>query len=341
MAQIHDIGVDLGTSHVLIYMRGRGIILREPAVVAVDRDLDRVLAVGGDAYRLVGRTPGNIQAVRPLRQGAITDYDLVKTLLTDLIGHAVGRRLFARPRAVMSVPTGVNEIEKRSLISIMFDAGMRRTQILERPIAAALGVGMRFDEAYGSMIVDVGAGATDICVLSSNEITVGTCIPLGGDAFDDAIIRYLRRKHNLLLGERTAEEVKINIGSAIEPSDDLTMDVTGRNLVSGLPKTMPVSSAEIYDALTEPVAHFIEAIQAVIERTPPQLAADIFDEGIVLTGGGAALSGLQDAVFHALHIPCAVAEDPQASVVLGCGRALEDTPTMRLLLNQSKRHWRR
>ena len=340
MAQVRDIGIDLGTSHVLIYSRGRGIILREPAVVAVDRDLDRVLAVGSDAYRLIGRTPGNIQAVRPLRQGAITDYDLVKTLITDLISHAIGRHIFARPRAVMSVPTGVNEVEKRSLISIMFDAGMRRTQMLERPLAAALGVGIRFDEAYGSMIVDMGAGATDIAVLSMNEITLGTCIPLGGDYFDDAIIRYLRRKHNLLIGERTAEEVKITIGSAVEPSGSQTMDVTGRNLVSGLPKTMSVEAGEIYEALSDPIAHFVEAIQAVIERTPPQLAADIFDEGIVLTGGAAALNGMPDAVYRALHIPCAVAEDPQASVVLGCGRALEDTPTMRALLSESKRKGR-
>ena len=340
MAQVHDIGIDLGTSHVLIYMRGRGIILREPAVVAVDRDLDRVLAVGTDAWRLTGRTPGNIQVVRPLRQGAIVDYSLVKTLITDLVSHAVGRRFFSRPRAVMSVPTGVNNMEKRSLISIMFDAGMRRTQILERPIAAALGVGMRFDEAYGSMIVDVGAGATDIAVLSMNEVTVGTVIPLGGDYFDDAIIRYLRRKHNLLIGERTAEEVKINLGCAIPPGGALSMDVTGRNLVSGLPKTLAVTADEMYEALSEPVSRFVEAIQAVIERTPPQLAADIFDEGIVLTGGGAALNGLQDAVYRALHIPCAVAEDPQASVVLGCGRALEDTPAMRALLAESRKRGR-
>ena len=340
MAQSRDIGVDLGTSHVLIYMRGRGIVLREPAVVAVDRDLDRVLAVGSDAYRLIGRTPGNIQAIRPLRNGTIADYDLMKTLLSELVSHAVGRRLFSRPRAVVSVPSGVNEVEKRSIISIMFDAGMRRTQMLERPLAAALGVGIRFDEAYGSMIVDIGAGATDIAVLAMSEVSVGTTVPLGGDAFDDAIIRYIRKKHNLLIGEKTAEELKINLGSALEPADTVSMDVTGRNLISGLPKTHAVTSMEVYEAISEPLNQLVEAIQSVIERTPPQLAADVFDEGIVLTGGGAALNNLADGVYRQLHIPCAIAEDPQASVAAGCGQALEDTPAMRRLLSESKRRLR-
>ncbi len=341
MARVRDIGVDLGTSHILIYMRGRGIILREPAVVAVDKEQGRVMAVGEDAFRLVGRTPGSMQAIRPLRQGSVIDYDLVKTLLSEVVTRAIGRHMFSRPRAVISVPTAVNEMERRSIISIMFDAGMRRTQLLDRPIAAALGIGMRFDEAYGSMIVDIGAGATDIAVLSMNEVTVGTCVPLGGDYFDDAIIRYVRKKHSLLIGERTAEELKINLGSAVEPADSVTMDATGRNLITGLPKTLPISSQDVYDALKEPVNALIEAIQAVIERTPPQLAADIFEEGIILTGGGAALSGLQDAVYQQLHIPCAAAEDPQASVVLGCGQALENTPAMRALLSGARRHWRR
>ena len=341
MPAIQDIGVDLGTSHILIYMRGRGIVLREPAVVAVDRDLNRVVAMGEDAHRLIGRTPGNIQAIRPLRQGAILDYDLVKALLTDMIGKVTGKHRLARPRAVLSVPSGVNDMEKRSIIGMMFDAGMRRTQMLERPIAAALGVGMRFDEAYGSMIVDIGAGITDVAVLSMNEVSVGASLPVGGDYLDDAVIRLLRKKHNLLVGERTAEEIKITLGSAVPPLAGESMEVTGRNLVSGLPKTQRVTATEIYEALKEPVDDLIEAIQAVLERTPPQLAADIFDEGIVLTGGGAALPGLADAVYDGLKIPCAVADDPQTSVVMGCGRALEDTPIMRSLLDDSRRRWRR
>jgi rod shape-determining protein MreB len=337
----YDIGVDLGTSNVLIYRRGSGVFLRVPAVVAVDRDTNRVIAVGEEAYQLIGRTPGNIQAIRPLQQGSILDYDLVKTLLTNVVSHVVGRHFLARPRAVLSVPSGVNEIEKRSVISMMYDAGMRRTQMLDRPIAAALGVGMRFDDAYGSMIVDLGAGATDIAVLSMNEVSVGATIPLGGDAFDDAIIRYLRKKHNLLIGQRTAEDLKISIGSAVKPLTGESMEVSGRNLLSGLPKVQRVTALEVYEAMRDTVDDFIEALQAVLERTPPQLAADIFEEGIILTGGAAALNGLADAVLSKLGVPCAVAEDPQACVAMGCGRALEATPIMRSLLAAGKHRWNR
>ncbi len=339
MAQVRDIGIDLGTSHVLIYMKGKGIVLREPAVVAVDRDTDKILAVGQDALRLMGRTPGNIQAIRPLRQGSITDFRLLQTMLHDFTAHVVGRHWFARPKAVLSVPSGVSDTEKRSIISVMFDAGMRRTQLLERPIAAALGVGIRFDEAYGSMIVDMGAGATDIAILSRNEVVVGSCVPVGGDYFDDAIIRFLRKKHNLLVGERTAENVKITIGSAMPQAQGITMEVTGRNLISGLPKTQTVTGMEIYEALQEPVADLIESIQGVIERTPPQLAADIFEEGIVLTGGAAALTGLPEAIYDVLRIPCGVSDNPELSVAIGCGRALEDTANMRELLSDNRHKW--
>ncbi len=339
MAQVRDIGIDLGTSHVLIYMKGKGIVLQEPAVVAVDRDTDKILAVGQDALRLMGRTPGNIQAIRPLRQGSVSDFRLLQTMLHDFTAHVIGHHWFARPKAVLSVPSGVNDTEKRSIISVMFDAGMRRTQLLERPIAAALGVGIRFDEAYGSMIVDMGAGATDIAILSRNEVVVGSCVPVGGDYFDDAIIRYLRKKHNLLVGERTAENVKITIGSAMPQAQGITMDVTGRNLISGLPKTQAVTGMEIYEALQEPVADLIEAIQGVIERTPPQLAADIFEEGIVLTGGAAALTGLSESIYDVLRIPCGVADNPELSVAIGCGRALENTAAMRELLSDNRHKW--
>ena len=336
MAQVNDIGVDLGTSNVLIYMKGKGIMRREPAVVAVERDSRKILAVGSDAYRMIGRTPGNVVAVRPLRQGTVADFELTSTMLRYFVGNVVGRRLFARPRAVVSVPSGVNEVEKRSIISIMFDAGMRRTQLLDRPIAAALGVGIQFEEAYGSMIVDMGAGVTDIAVLSMGEVVVSSCVPIGGDYFDDAIIRYLRKKHNLLIGERTAEEIKINIGCAVPQVSDISMDVTGRNLISGLPKTQSITTGEIYEALKDAIGELIEAIQAVIERTPPQLASDIFDDGIVFSGGAAALKGLTEAVYAALRIPCGVADDPQTSVVMGCGRALEDLSGMKHLLENRK-----
>ena len=341
MAQISDIGVDLGTSNVLIYMKGKGIMLREPAVVAIERESKKILAVGSDAYRMIGRTPGNVLAVRPLRNGTVSDFELTSTMLRYFVGNVVGRRMFSRPRAVVSVPSGVNEVEKRSIISIMFDAGMRRTQLLDRPVAAALGVGLQINEGYGSMIIDMGAGVTDIAIMSMGEVVVSSCVPIGGDYFDDAIIRYLRRKHNLLIGERTAEEIKINIGCAVPQIGDITMDVTGRNLISGLPKTQSVTTSEIHEALKEPVGELIEAIQAVIERTPPQLASDIFDDGIVFTGGAAALKGLTEAVYGALHIPCGVADDPQTSVVMGCGRALEDLQGMKHLLGDGRKNWNR
>jgi len=340
VAQVNDIGVDLGTSNVLIYMKGKGIVLREPAVVAVERESKKILAVGSDAYRMIGRTPGNVMAVRPLRQGTVSDFELTSTMLRYFVGNVVGRRLFARPRAIVSVPSGVNEVEKRSIISIMFDAGMRRTQLLDRPVAAALGVGVQFEEAYGSMIVDMGAGVTDIAVLSMGEVVVSSCVPIGGDYFDDAIIRYLRKKHNLLIGERTAEEIKINIGSAVPQVSDITMDVTGRNLISGLPKTQSVTTSEVYEALKDPVMELVEAIQAVIERTPPQLASDIFDDGIVFSGGASSLTGLTEAIYTALRIPCGVADDPQTSVVMGCGRALDDLAGMKHLL-ESRKSWSR
>ncbi|MBR2718078.1 MAG: rod shape-determining protein [Clostridia bacterium] len=341
MAQVNDIGIDLGTSNVLIYMKGKGIVLREPAVVAIERETKKVLAVGNDAYRMIGRTPNNVLAIRPLRQGTVADFELTSTMLRYFVGNVVGRRMFSRPRAVISVPSGVNEVEKRSIISIMFDAGMRRTQLLDRPIAAALGVGIQFQEAYGTMIVDMGAGVTDIAVLSMGEVVVSSCVPVGGDYFDDAIVRYLRKKHNLLIGERTAEEIKVNIGCAIPMANEITMDVTGRNLISGMPKTISVTSADIYEALKEPVSELIEDIQAVIERTPPQLASDIFEDGIVFTGGAAALNGLSEAIYAALKVPCGVADDPQTSVVMGCGRALEDLNGMKHLLGDSRRGWNR
>ena len=337
MAKISDIGVDLGTSNVLIYRQDKGIVLREPAVVAVDRDTNAVVAVGSDAYRMIGRTPGNVMTIRPLRQGTVADFELLSTMLRHFVSMANAKKWFSRPRAVLSVPSGVNEVEKRSIISAMFEAGTRKAQLLERPIAAALGVGIDFTKAYGTMIVDMGAGMSDIAVLGTGEIVVSSAVSIGGDYFNDAIIRYLRVKHNFLIGERTAEELKINIGSAVPQVHDVPMEVTGRNLVSGLPKTQSISSAEITEALQGPVSELIEAIQGVIERTPPQLASDIFDQGIVLTGGAAALNGLSEAIYNVLGIPCGVADDPQSCIAVGCAVALEETPAMKALLNSNKR----
>lgn len=336
MAQVNDIGIDLGTSNVLIFMKGKGIVLREPAVVALDKDTNTVLAVGNDAYRMVGRTPGNVVTVRPLRQGTINDLSLLNTMLRQFVNHTCGRHWFNRPRAVISVPSGVNDMEKRSIISIMFDAGAKKTQLLDRPLAAALGVGIDFNEAYGTMIVDMGAGMTDIAVLAMGEAVVSTTIDVGGDYFSEAISNYLRLKYNLLIGERTADEIKITIGSAVPQPTEVTMDVTGRNLISGMPKTQPVTSSEVYEALQEPIAKLITAISKLVERTPPQLASDIFEEGIVLTGGAAALTGLAEAIYNGLSIPCGVADDPQTSVAIGCGRALDLSQANRDILTASR-----
>ena len=336
MAQVSDLGIDLGTSNVLIYQKGRGIVLRQPAAVATDRVSKKVLAVGTEAYRMIGRTPGNVLALRPLRQGVVSDFELTNTMLRHFMGMVIGKRIFGRPRVVMSVPSGVNEAEKSSLISIMFDAGAKRTQLLDRPIAAAMGVGMDFQKPYGCMVVDMGAGVTDIAVLASGQVIEAASVCYGGDYFDDAIIRYLRKKHNLLIGERTAEEVKITLDTAIAPMTDLTEEITGRDLLSGLPKTMTVASSEIYEALKDAVADLIESIQGVIERTPPQLASDVFEDGIVLTGGAASLAGLPEAIYNELHIPCGVADDPQTSVVLGCGRALDNLNAYKSVLSDSR-----
>ena len=341
MSKISDIGVDLGTSNVLIYRKDKGVVLREPAVVAVDRSTNTVLAVGSEAYRMIGRTPGNVTTIRPLRNGGVADFDMLNTMLRHFVTMALTKKpLVARPRAIISIPSGVNEVEKRSIMSVMFEAGTKKTQLLERPIAAALGVGIDFTNSYGAMIVDLGAGMTDIAVLGTGEVVVSSSVTIGGDYFNDAIIRYLRKKHNLLIGERTAEELKINIGSAVPQTNDVPMEITGRNLVSGMPKTQIVTTSEVCEALQEPIGELIDAIQGVIERTPPQLASDIFEQGIVLTGGGAALTGLAEAIYNVLSIPCGVADDPQACVAVGCGMALENSLLMKNLLEQSKHRWK-
>ncbi len=337
MAAIGDIGIDLGTSNILIYMKGRGVILREPTVVAIDRDTRDVLAIGEEARRMIGRTPRNILAIRPLSDGVISDFELVSFMLKGFVTKAVGKHMFARPRAILSLPTSINEMEKRSIISTMFDAGMRRTQLLDRTLAAALGAGLPIDEAYGTMIVDISAGVSDIAVLSLGKVVVSDCAKTGGDQFDDAIIRHLRRKHNLLVGERTAEELKINIGSAIPRAEQLYMEVTGRNLITGLPKTMRITSDDITEAIDEPLQQLIESIHGVLEHTPAELAADIFEYGILLTGGGAELFGLCEAIADALKVPCSCAEDPQTNVVVGCGKAIENMQELGRFLDDGRK----
>ena len=323
MAQVLDIGVDLGTASVVIYGKNKGIVLDEPAVIAVDRDTRTVLAVGNEAHRMLGRTPGNIMAMRPLRDGMIADFELTATMLNYFVSKVIGKHLFGGPRVILSLPAGVNEVERHSITTSLFEAGARRTQLMERPIAAAIGAGLPIGEAYGSMIVDIGGGLTEIAVISMGRCIVRDSVKIAGDQLDDAIIKYIRRKHNLVIGEVTAEDLKVNIGSALQLPEQLYMEITGRNLISGLPKVMRIYSDEVTEAMDEPLEALMEAIHAVLEQTPAELAADIFDNGIVLTGGGAQLSMLSQAVSKTLKIDCRVAENPHESVARGCGMTLE------------------
>ena len=330
-----DLGIDLGTSNVVIYMKGRGVIFREPSVVAVDRETNNIIAFGTEAYRMIGRAPSNVSIIRPLAQGEMIDFDLTNSMLRYFITNITGKRFLARPRAVMAVPSGVKEMEKKALVSAMFDAGLRRTQLLDRTIAAALGAQLNFLGSYGSLVADMSAGGTDLAVLCNSAVTVMSSVPVGGDHFDDSVIRYLRKKHNLLIGERTAEQVKMTLGGAVRRNPKVVMDVTGRNLISGLPKTLAIDSDEIYEALVDNVNELIEGVQVVIERTPPQLASDIFEGGLTLTGGASGLYGLAERISDVLKIPCHVAQDAKDCVVLGCAKVLMNPAGMRHLLDRA------
>jgi len=334
MPQVNDIGIDLGTSNVVIYMKGHGIVFREPSAVAVDQETRNILAMGTEAYRMIGRTPANIQVIRPLAQGELIDFDLCGAMLRFFVTQVTGNHRFSRPRAILSTPTGVKDIEKKALVTTLFDAGVRRTQLIDKNIATALGADLNFLGEFGCMVVDMSAGGTDLAVLYNGTPNVIRTLRIGGDQFDDAIVRYLRKKYNLLIGERTAEEVKIALGSAVRRDNLISMDVTGRNLISGLPKILTIESDEIYESLIDCVNDLIEGIQVLIEKTPPQLASDIFDGGVTLTGGAAQLYGLSEAVSGALNIPCHLAEDARNCTVMGCAKVLEDPAQYKYLLNQ-------
>ncbi len=320
-----DIGVDLGTASVVIYGKGSGIVLDQPAVIAIDRSSRSILAVGEEARRMLGRTPGNIVAMRPLQNGTVADLNLTCLMLNTFVKKVTSRRLrlFGGPRIILSLPEGVNEVERRSITGALFEAGARRTQLMERPIASAIGANLKIKDATGSMIVDVGGGLTEIAVISMGRCIVRESCPFAGDQFDEAIIRYIRRKHNLLIGELTAEDLKINIGSALERTDQLYMEVTGRNLISGLPKVMRIYSDEITEALQDPLDKLIEALHGVLEQTPAELASDIFDRGVTLTGGGGQLALLPEAIGRSLDVECYLAENPHETVARGCGQTLE------------------
>lgn len=319
-----DIGIDLGTASVLVYVKGRGIVLREPSVVAIEKATGQLLAVGEDARRMLGRTPGNIVAIRPLKDGVISDYRYTEMMLNHFLNKVLGKRLFFKPRVMVCIPSGVTEVERRSVEEATLHAGARKTATIEEPIAAAIGAGLDIGRPYGSMVVDIGGGTTDIAVLSLGSSVVSDSIKVAGDKFDDYILRYMRKKHNLLIGERSAEDMKITIGSAFPRKETLYMEITGRNLISGLPKTITVSSDEMVEALEEPVQAILETVHSVLERTPPEISADIFERGIVMTGGGSLLYGIDIRIQQYTRVPCFVAEDAISCVAIGTGLALEN-----------------
>lgn len=321
--QYTDIGIDLGTASILVYIRGKGVVLKEPSVVAYDRDTDQILTFGEDARQMLGRTPGNIVAVRPLRQGVISDYQITEQMMKHFITKALGRRIYRKPLIAVCVPSGVTEVERKAVEDATRMAGARDVRIIEEPIAAAIGAGIDIIKPCGNMIVDIGGGTTDIAVISLGGTVVSTSVKIAGDDFDEAIVRYMRKKHNLLIGERTAEDIKIRVGSAYPRPEADYMDVRGRNLVTGLPKTVKISSEETEEALREPTTQIVEAIHGVLEKTPPELAADIADRGIVLTGGGSLLRGLEDLIAAKTGINTMTAEDPMTAVAIRTGKYVE------------------
>lgn len=318
-----DIGIDLGTASILVYVKGKGVVLKEPSVVAFDRDTNRIKAIGEEARLMLGRTPGNIVAVRPLRQGVISDYTVTEKMLKYFIQKAVGKQRFRKPLISICVPSQVTEVERKAVEDAAFQAGARDVKIIEEPIAAAIGAGIDISRPCGNMIVDIGGGTSDIAVISLGGTVVSTSIKIAGDDFDDAIVRYMRKKHNLLIGERTAEDIKIKIGSAYPRPESVSVDVRGRNLVSGLPKTVTVTSEETEEALKDTTVQIVEAVHSVLEKTPPELAADIADRGIVLTGGGSLLYGLEELIESKTGITTMTAEEPMTAVAIGTGKYVE------------------
>lgn len=317
-----DIGIDLGTATVLVYVQGKGIVLKEPSVVAIDRNTDKILKVGREAQMMLGRTPGNITAIRPLRDGVISQYEYTLRMIQYFIRKACGNAFFA-PRVIICVPSGITEVEERAVVDAATQAGAKNTYLIEEPVAAAIGAGIDISTPNGHMIVDIGGGTTDIAVISLGGVVVSESIKVAGDKFDEAIIRYVRRRHNVLIGERTAEEIKIKVGAAWQRDEPRVIEVKGRCLVKGLPRLVRISSAEMPDALEEPITAIIEAVCSVIERTPPELVGDILYNGIVMTGGGSLLYGLDRLIANVTGIKTRVADKAVSCVALGTGMSLE------------------
>jgi rod shape-determining protein MreB len=320
----NDVAIDLGTANTLVYIKGRGIVLNEPSVVAVDKSTRKVHAVGHAAKAMLGKTPERIQAIRPLKDGVIADFDVTEHMLREFITMAQKRRHFIAPRIIICVPSGITEVEKRAVRDSAKHAGAREVFLVAEPIAAAIGVGLPVDQPSGNMIIDIGGGTTEIAVIALNGIVCDSSIRVGGDEMDEAIVNYLKKNYNLLIGDQTAEQIKKEIGSAYKLETELEMEVKGRDLVAGIPKTFKISSVEIRQALQEPIAQIVDALREALEQTPPELAADIVDRGIVMTGGGALLKGLGKLLKDATNLPINTVEDPLYCVVLGTGKILDD-----------------
>lgn len=334
-----DLGIDLGTANTLVFVRGKGLVLQEPSVVAIHRESGEVFAVGDKAKEMVGRTPGNIVAMRPMKDGAIADFEITRAMLNHFITTAQKRRGLFKPRVVVSVPSGVTEVEKRAVLDAAMQAGARDAALIEEPMAAAIGAGLPVQEPTGSMVVDIGGGTTEVAVISLGGIVASKSERTAGDKMDEAIIGHVRRTYNLMIGERTAEVIKKEIGSAFSGADEenLTMEVRGRDLVTGLPKTIEINEKEIRVSLTEPVANIVEAVRNTLEKTPPELAADIMDRGILLTGGGSLLRGLPKLLCNETGMPVYLAEDPLTCVARGTGATLENFQVMKRVLITSRK----
>ncbi len=332
-----DMGVDLGTANTLVYVRREGIVLREPSVVAKRVDGGEILAVGNEAKKMIGRTPGDIVATRPLRDGVIADFDTTASMLTYFIRNGLRGRSFLRPRVVVGIPSGVTEVEKRAVIDATLQAGAREAYLIEQPMAAAIGAGLPVSEPVGSMVVDIGGGTTEVAVIALGGIVTARSLRVAGDEMDEAIIQYARKAYNLLIGERTSEDIKIAVGSAFPQREEQTIEVRGRDLVSGLPRTVRMTSTEIREAMAEPIAGIVEAVKMTLERTPPELSADIVDRGIVMAGGGSLLRGLDRLLAEETGMPVTLTDDPLSSVVLGTGKALEEIETLKKVLITGKK----
>ncbi|MBU5311205.1 rod shape-determining protein [Tissierella carlieri] len=334
---VKDMGIDLGTANTLVYIKGRGIVAREPSVVAIQTNTKQVLAVGEEAKKMIGRTPGNIVAIRPLKDGVIADFDVTKSMLKYFIRKATKKRTFFQPRVVVCVPSGVTEVEKRAVEEAAIHAGARDAYLIEEPMAAAIGAGLPVQEPTGSMIVDIGGGTTEVAIISLGGIVTSKSIRVGGDELDESIVNFIKKEYSLMIGERTAEEVKITIGSADGDSEISTMEIRGRDMISGLPKTINVSSREIYDAMKEPIHSILEAIKSTLEKTPPELASDVMELGIMLTGGGALLEGLDRLIIEETGMPVHIAEQPLDCVAIGTGKALDSIEILKKTLSNNKR----